>query len=177
MTPLPRPSIDTGMGLERITSVVQDVASNYDTDIMLEIMRAVEQVCGKPYNKDMRGFPFRVIADHIRSCTFLISDGVLPSIEGRGYVLRRILRRAIRFGKVLGIDGPFMYKLVPVVVQQMGGAYPELKESQASVERVIKSEEERFGETLDAGIKMAQDIVAKVKAEGGDTLRLSLIHI
>lgn len=171
MTPLPRPSIDTGMGLERITSVVQDVASNYDTDIMLEIMRAVEQVCGKPYNKDMRGFPFRVIADHIRSCTFLISDGVLPSNEGRGYVLRRILRRAIRFGKVLGIDGPFMYKLVPVVVQQMGGAYPELKESQASVERVIKSEEERFGETLDAGIKMAQDIVAKVKAEGGDTLR------
>ena len=118
MTPLPRPSIDTGMGLERITSVVQNVASNYDTDIMLEIMHEVEKVCGKPYYKDMRGFPFRVIADHIRSCTFLISDGVLPSNEGRGYVLRRILRRAIRFGKVLGIDGPFMYKLVDVVVRQ-----------------------------------------------------------
>ena len=170
MTPLPRPSIDTGMGLERITSVVQNVASNYDTDIMLEIMHEVEKVCGKPYYKDMRGFPFRVIADHIRSCTFLISDGVLPSNEGRGYVLRRILRRAIRFGKVLGIDGPFMYKLVDVVVRQMGGAYPELKENQASVERVIRKEEERFGETLDAGIKMAQEIVAKVKAAGGDTL-------
>ncbi|MEA4892767.1 MAG: alanine--tRNA ligase [Peptococcaceae bacterium] len=170
MTPLPRPSIDTGMGLERITSVVQHAASNYDTDIMLEIMHAVEKVSGKPYYKDMRGFPFRVIADHIRSCTFLISDGVLPSNEGRGYVLRRILRRAIRFGKVLGIDGPFMNKLVPVVVQQMGGAYPELKKTQASVERVIKGEEERFGQTLDAGIKLAQDIVAKVRAQGGGVL-------
>lgn len=170
MTPLPKPSIDTGMGLERITSVVQKVPSNYDTDIMRKIMEAVENLSGKPYYKDMRGFPFRVIADHIRSCTFLISDGVLPSNEGRGYVLRRILRRAIRFGKVLGIDKPFMYSLVPVVTLQMGEAYPQLAQTQDSVMRVIKREEERFEETLDAGIRQAQEIVQDVKARGGHTL-------
>ncbi len=170
MTPLPRPSIDTGMGLERITAVVQDAESNYDTDIMAEIVKAVEAVCGRPYYKDMRGFPFRVIADHIRSCSFLISDGVLPSNEGRGYVLRRILRRAIRFGKVLGIEGPFMYDLVNVVVKQMGQAYPELIENQEAVKTVIKREEDRFHETLDAGIKLAQEIVAKTKEQGEQVL-------
>ncbi len=170
MTPLPKPSIDTGMGLERIASVVQKVGSNYDTDIMLKIMEAVEQLSGMPYYKDMRGFPFRVIADHIRSCTFLISDGVLPSNEGRGYVLRRILRRAIRFGKVLGIERPFMNELVPVVTQQMGEAYPQLSQTQDSVMKVIKREEERFHETLDAGIRLAQEIVQGVKDSGGHVL-------
>ena len=170
MTPLPKPSIDTGMGLERVAAVVQDVESNYDTDIMVNIMKAVEDVSGKPYYKDMRGFPFRVIADHIRSCTFLISDGVLPSNEGRGYVLRRILRRAIRFGRVLGIEKPFMYELVDAVALQMGGAYPELTANEESVKAVIKREEDRFQETLDAGIKMAQEIIEKTKEQGGSAL-------
>ena len=102
MTPLPRPSIDTGMGLERITSVVQNVESNYDTDLIKPLLKAIESLCRQTYYQDQRGFAFRVVADHIRACVFLISDGVLPSNEGRGYVLRRILRRAIRFGKVLG---------------------------------------------------------------------------
>ena len=166
MTPLPKPSIDTGMGLERITAVVQDVESNYDTDIMVNVMKAVEDLCGRPYYKDMRGFPFRVIADHIRSCTFLISDGVLPSNEGRGYVLRRILRRAIRFGRVIGITEPFMHRLVGAVVQQMGGAYPELLKSQESVAQVIRREEDRFQNTIDAGISMAQQIIQKAREEG-----------
>ena len=166
MTPLPKPSIDTGMGLERVAAVVQDVESNYDTDIMVTIMKAVEDICGKPYYRDMRGFPFRVIADHIRSCTFLISDGVLPSNEGRGYVLRRILRRAIRFGRVLGIVEPFMHKLVETVVRQMGGAYPELLRNQESVAQVIRREEDRFQNTIDAGISMAQDIIRKAREDG-----------
>ncbi|MCL2122343.1 MAG: alanine--tRNA ligase, partial [Clostridiales bacterium] len=170
LTPLPKPSIDTGMGLERVTAVIQDVESNYDTDILVPIMKAVEEVCGKLYYKDKRGFPFRVIADHIRSCTFLISDGVLPSNEGRGYVLRRILRRAIRFGRTLGIEKPFMYLLVEAVIRQMGDAYPELKGNQASIENTMKREEERFRETLDTGIRMAQELIEKTKAQGGSAL-------
>jgi len=170
MTPLPRPSIDTGMGLERMTAVVQDVESNYDTDIMAAIVTEVEGICGKPYRKDMTGFPFRVIADHIRSGTFLISDGVLPSNEGRGYVLRRILRRAIRFGRNLGIEEPFMHRLVDVVVRQMNLAYPELTESRDSVKDVLRREEDRFRETLDAGIRLAQDIIEKARASGETVL-------
>jgi alanyl-tRNA synthetase len=166
MTPLPRPSIDTGMGLERITAVVQDVESNYDTDIMANIVKAVEEISRKPYHKDMKGFPFRVIADHIRSCSFLISDGVLPSNEGRGYVLRRILRRAIRFGRVLGIEKPFMFDLVDVVVRQMGEAFPELADNRDQVKAVIRREEDRFQETLDGGIRMAQEIIEKAKEQG-----------
>ncbi len=170
MTPLPRPSIDTGMGLERITSVVQDVGSNYDTDLVQPILQAIEKLSGKAYHPDERGFAFRVVADHIRSCTFLISDGVLPGNEGRGYVLRRILRRAIRFGKVLGINDSFMHQLVPVVVELMGQAYPELVEKQAYVMQVIKVEEERFHETLNDGIRLAQDIVNHLKEQKLDTI-------
>ena len=170
MTPLPRPSIDTGMGLERITSVVQDVESNYDTDLVKPLLQTIEHLCGKTYYKDERGFAFRVIADHIRSCTFLISDGVLPGNEGRGYVLRRILRRAIRFGKVLGINDPFMYQLVPVVVELMGTAYPEIGEKQDYVAQVIRIEEERFHETLNDGIRLAQEIVHSVKEQKLDTI-------
>ncbi|MDA8212595.1 MAG: alanine--tRNA ligase, partial [Clostridia bacterium] len=167
MNPLPKPSIDTGMGLERITAVVQNVASNYDTDLIQSIVKAVEQLCGKAYHRDDRGFPFRVIADHSRACTFLISDGVLPSNEGRGYVLRRILRRAVRFGKVLEINEPFLYRMVPVVVDLMSGAYPELKEKQEYVQQVIKLEEERFHVTLHDGMRIVEEMVAKLKAEGG----------
>lgn len=170
MTPLPRPSIDTGMGLERITAVIQEVESNYDTDLLKEIIRAIEKLCGKQYQQGQQGFPFRVVADHIRSCTFLISDGVLPANEGRGYVLRRILRRAVRFGKVLGIDEPFMYRLVPVVVGLMKDAYPETKENSDYVIKIIRIEEERFHETLNEGISLAQEIIKEVQEKGQDTL-------
>ncbi|MHB8171533.1 MAG: alanine--tRNA ligase [Thermincolia bacterium] len=166
MAPLPKPSIDTGLGLERVTSVIQNVPSNYDTDLIQPIIKAVEGLCGKPYNRDERGFPFRVIADHSRACTFLISDGVVPSNDGRGYVLRRILRRAVRFGKVLEINKPFLFEMVPVVVEQMGGAYPEVKEKMEYVQQVIKLEEERFHLTLNEGMKMVGEIVVKIEAEG-----------
>lgn len=170
MTPLPRPSIDTGMGLERIASIVQGVDSNYDTDLIQPIIKAIEKVSGTKYHRDQRGFPLRVIADHIRSCTFLISDGVIPGNEGRGYVLRRILRRAVRFGKVLGIERPFMYRLVSEVIAQMGAAYPEICRNEEFVAKVIRTEEERFHETLSDGMRLAQETVRKVQAAGGDTL-------
>ncbi|KAB2951279.1 alanine--tRNA ligase [Heliorestis acidaminivorans] len=170
MTALPKPSIDTGMGLERLTSVIQDVSTNYDTDLMKPLIQAVETISGKSYQPGEAGFPFRVVADHIRSCTFLITDGVLPGNEGRGYVLRRILRRAVRFGKVLGIEKPFMYKIVANVVEQMGQAYPEIKEKQEFVEKVIRIEEERFHETLHDGMRIASEMVNKIKAQGGQSL-------
>lgn len=170
MTPLPRPSIDTGMGLERITSVVQNADSNYDTDLMKPLLQAIEKLCGMMYYGDHRGFPFRVIADHIRSCTFLISDGVIPGNEGRGYVLRRILRRAVRFGKVLGIEKPFLFALVAEVVGLMSAAYPALQENMDFVAKVIRTEEERFHETLNDGIRLAQEIVRNVKRQGDDTI-------
>lgn len=167
MTPLPRPSIDTGMGLERIASVLQRVDSNYDIDLMQRLINGVENVSGKVYDKGESGFPFRVIADHVRACTFLINDGVLPSNEGRGYVLRRILRRAVRFGKVLEIEKPFMYKLVTIVIDLMDSGYPELKARQDYIEKVIKIEEERFHETLHDGMKIVTEIIEKLKDQGG----------
>ncbi len=166
MTPLPRPSIDTGMGLERITSVMQNVNSNYDTDLIYPLIEKVEEISGQPYYRDHRGFPFRVISDHARSCTFLICDGVLPSNEGRGYVLRRILRRAVRFGKALGIEGPFLYQFSAKVVELMGEDYPELVEKLSFIEKVIKTEEERFQMTLSDGIRIVNDNIARLKAEG-----------
>ncbi|MDW7673158.1 MAG: alanine--tRNA ligase [Bacillota bacterium] len=170
MTPLPKPSIDTGMGLERIASVLQQVGSNYDTDLLEPLIKAVEVICNKQYDKGEAGFPYRVIADHIRACTFLVNDGVLPSNEGRGYVLRRILRRAVRFGKSLGIEKPFMYQLVSVVMDLMAGAYPELKEKRDYIEKVIRIEEERFHETLHDGMKIVGEIVTNLKKSGGDTI-------
>ncbi len=166
MTPLPRPSIDTGMGLERITSVMQGVSSNYDTDLIYPLIEKVEEISGKTYSRDQAGFPFRVIADHARSCTFLICDGVLPSNEGRGYVLRRILRRAVRLGKTLGIEGPFLYKFSAKVAEMMGEDYPELNEKLSFIEKVIKTEEERFQMTLNDGIRIVNDNIARLKAEG-----------
>lgn len=166
LTPLPRPSIDTGMGLERITSVVQNVNSNYDTDLIKPLIDKVEEKTGIPYHSDHRGFPFRVIADHARSCTFLISDGVLPSNEGRGYVLRRILRRAVRFGKILGLEGPFLYQFSQVVAELMGEDYPEIVEKLPMIERTIKAEEERFQLTLNDGIRIVTDTIAQLKSEG-----------
>lgn len=166
MTPLPRPSIDTGMGLERITAVMQGVESNYDTDLFTPLIKQVEELTGKKYIRDEQGFPFRVIADHSRACTFLIADGVLPSNEGRGYVLRRILRRAVRFGRFLGIEEPFLHKLVANVVDIMKDAYPELLERKEFVEEVIKREEERFFVTLNEGIRKVEEIIEKARREG-----------
>ncbi|MGE5396584.1 MAG: alanine--tRNA ligase [Chitinophagales bacterium] len=166
MTPLPRPSIDTGMGLERLTSILQSVNSNFGTDLFNLIFSELEAMTGRNYQEGQEGFPMRVIADHIRACTFLIADGVLPSNEGRGYVLRRILRRAVRFGKFLGMNEPFFYRLSPVVVKEMGQIYPELIEKKDFVVQVIKMEEERFFVTLSEGIRKVEDIIEKIKDQG-----------
>ena len=172
LTPLPRPSIDTGMGLERITSIIEGTESIYETDLLRPIVSAVERLSGVEYRDfpDPSGFPFRVIADHIRSVSFIIADGVVPSNEGRGYVLRRILRRASRFGQKLGLREPFMHALVPVVADLMKDAYPELAASQDYVRDVIRREEERFAATLSEGMARADQVVARVEAAGGDTI-------
>lgn len=166
--PLPRPSIDTGMGLERIASVLQKKDSNYEIDLLRPLIAAVEIKAGQAYDPGPEGFAMRVIADHARSTSFLIADGILPGNEGRGYVLRRILRRAIRFCKVLGIEGPFMYSLVDVVEEIMQEAYPEISQQKDFIKKIIRLEEERFQMTIDAGIRMAQQMVEDIKAEGKD---------
>ncbi|HNX27869.1 MAG TPA: alanine--tRNA ligase [Syntrophomonadaceae bacterium] len=169
MSLLPRPSIDTGMGLERLASVLQNKSSNYDTDLFVPIIKQVEKLTGKNYDPGEKGFPFRVITDHSRACLFLITDGVLPSNDGRGYVLRRILRRAVRFGKLLGIEEPFLYKNVDVIVDIMKDAYPEVAEKQEFVKKVIRLEEERFFVTLSEGIKKLEEII-RVNQEKGASL-------
>ncbi|MGE5390707.1 MAG: alanine--tRNA ligase [Deltaproteobacteria bacterium] len=166
LTPLPRPSIDTGMGLERLTSLLQGVDSNFDTDLFTPIIAYIEELTGRKYDQGEGGFPFRVIADHSRSCTFLIADGVLPSNDGRGYVLRRILRRAVRFGRFLGIQEAFLYKTVDVVCDLMMAAYPELDEKRDFVKEVVKLEEERFLATLTEGLKKVEEIINNLKNEG-----------
>ena len=166
LAPLPKPSIDTGMGLERISSVLQGGDSNYDTDLFMPIIEAMERLVGKKSGKDAPVFPFRVIADHIRSCVFLASDGVHPSNEGRGYVLRRILRRAVRFGQTLGMREPFMAKLVPVVAEVMKDAYPELQEKQDFIQRLITEDESRFLATLEDGQKRVDSLIASAKEKG-----------
>jgi len=159
LTPLPKPSVDTGMGLERIAAVLQGVHSNYEIDLFQNLLKAAAALVG---TDDTTLSSLRVIADHIRSCAFLIADGVLPSNEGRGYVVRRIIRRAIRHGYQLGVRETFFYKLVEPLVQEMGEAYPELKQAQAQVERVLKKEEERFAETLEQGMKILEACIAKL---------------
>ena len=157
LTPLPAKHVDTGMGLERITRVLQNRTSNYDTDVFGAIIGATEKLAGKKYTaklEDKTDIAFRVIADHLRTLVFAITDGGVVSNEGRGYVLRRILRRAARFGRTLGMREPFMYKLVDVVVETMGQAFGELKERTELVKTVIKSEEESFGRTLDRGLEI-----------------------
>ena len=169
LTPLPKPSVDTGMGLERIAAVMQGVHSNYEIDLF----QALLKVAAKLANTDnLDQSSLRVIADHIRSCAFLVADGVMPSNEGRGYVLRRIIRRAIRHGYRLGIQNVFFYKLVAPLANEMGVAYPELKTVQAQIERVLKKEEERFAETLGQGMKILEACVAKLGGSviPGDTV-------
>ncbi|HEY8394004.1 MAG TPA: alanine--tRNA ligase [Thermaerobacter sp.] len=166
LTPLPRPSIDTGMGLERIASVMQGVASNFDTDLFRPLIQAVEAMTGQAYDPGEGGFPFRVLADHARACTFLIADGVLPSNEGRGHVLRRILRRAVRFGRILGLREPFLHRLVDTVGEVMGDAYPEVRQRAGYVREVIRAEEERFFRTLDQGMEILADVIRRTKERG-----------
>ncbi|HDS16765.1 MAG TPA: alanine--tRNA ligase [Proteobacteria bacterium] len=171
MKPLPHPSIDTGMGLERLAAVVQGVQSNYDTDLLRNIISAAEALSGKVYGESEESdVSLRVLADHSRAVTFLIADGILPANEGRGYVLRRIMRRAARHGKMLGLNEPFLFRLAQAVAENMATAYPELKQLLPFVSRVIKSEEERFGETLDRGLKVLDEELAKLKAGGQKTL-------
>ena len=170
LTPLPKPSVDTGMGLERIVSIMQGVNSNYDIDIFTPLLNQVSQLTGLPYDQGDNGFPFRVIADHARSASFLIADGVLSSNDGRGYVLRRILRRALRFGKGIGLNEPFLYKIVGTVVDTMGTAYPELEEKQAFIEKVVKIEEDRFLETLSDGLNIVASIIETMEAEKRATM-------
>ena len=164
MEPLPKPSVDTGMGLERISAVLQHVNSNYDIDIFRELIAAAAEATGAT---DLSNKSLRVIADHIRSCAFLISDGVIPSNEGRGYVLRRIIRRAVRHGYMLGAKDTFFYKLVPTLIKVMGTAADELQRQQAMVEKVLKTEEEQFARTLERGLQLLDDELALLK---GDTL-------
>jgi alanyl-tRNA synthetase len=167
LQPLAKPCIDTGMGLERISAVLQGVISNYETDLFTPIFKEIEVIGHISYGQDHRtDTSLRVIADHSRAVTFLISDGVLPSNEGRGYVLRRIMRRAMRHGRMLGIDGPFLYRTVSKVVDLMKGAYPELRETEAFVSKVIQNEEERFSETLDSGLKILQEELEGLQKEG-----------
>jgi alanyl-tRNA synthetase len=167
-TPLPNKNIDTGAGLERFASILQDVDSNFDTDLFLPIIEATCGMAGVRYHEnDDTDVALKVIADHIRTVTFSVGDGVLPSNEGRGYVIRRLLRRAVRYGKVqLGMDKPFLYKLVSVVGDVMGGYYPEIVEKREFIERVIRTEEERFHETLSDGLNILAELAAKAKAEG-----------
>ena len=159
LIPLPKPSVDTGMGLERIAAVMQHVHNNYDIDLFQHLLKAAAQATG---TRDMENKSLRVIADHIRSCSFLISDGVLPSNEGRGYVLRRIIRRAIRHGNQLGQKQPFFHKLVAALAEVMGDAYPELVKNRAHIERILLQEEEQFEKTLDKGMAVLEDSLAKL---------------
>lgn len=158
--PLPAPSVDTGMGLERISAVLQHVHSNYEIDLFQNLLKASAEAIGCA-NDDAPSL--KVVADHIRSCSFLIADGVLPSNEGRGYVLRRIIRRACRHGNKLGAKGPFFHKIVAALVAEMGDAFPELKQQQAHIERVLKTEEEQFAKTLEQGLRILEQDLAELK--------------
>jgi len=159
MNPLPKPSVDTGMGLERMAAVMQHVHSNYEIDLFQDLLKAVARETGAAFS--MEEPSLKVIADHIRSCSFLIADGVLPSNEGRGYVLRRIIRRAVRHGYKLGQNKPFFHKLVADLVKEMGDAYPELKEKQAQIQEALKNEESRFAQTLETGMALLENALAK----------------
>ena len=163
LTALPRPSVDTGMGLERIAAVMQGVNSNYEIDLFANLISATASILDVDNDGSSS---MNVIADHIRACSFLIVDGVLPGNEGRGYVLRRIIRRAVRHGKKLGVDDTFFHKLVKPLCDEMGEAYPELVKAKAHVEKVLKTEEERFAETLDQGMDILESAIADLDGDG-----------
>ncbi len=169
MTPLPKPSVDTGMGLERTAAVMQGVRSNYDIDLFKSLIVAAADAT---HQKETASPSLRVIADHIRACSFLIVDGVIPGNDGRGYVLRRIIRRAIRHGYKLGQEKPFFHLLVPALAQEMGAAYPELAKGADHVVRVLRQEEERFAETLENGMALLEGAIGKLKGKtiAGETV-------
>ncbi|WP_026558654.1 alanine--tRNA ligase [Bacillus sp. J37] len=170
-TPLPKKNIDTGMGLERMVSVIQNVPTNFDTDLFIPIIRATEQISDEQYRKDQeKDVAFKVIADHVRTVSFAISDGALPSNEGRGYVLRRLLRRAVRYAKQININRPFMFELVPVVAEVMVDFYPEVKAKTDFIQKVIKNEEERFHETLNEGLTILSEVMKTQKGNGNDVI-------
>jgi len=170
-TPLPKKNIDTGMGLERMASVVQNVPTNFDTDLFMPIIRGTEEISGEKYGASKeKDVSFKVIADHIRTVAFAIGDGALPSNEGRGYVLRRLLRRAVRYAKQININRPFMYELVPVVGEIMQDFYPQVKEKEDFIQKVIKNEEERFHETLHEGLAILSQVIKKEKEKGNDII-------
>ena len=167
---LPQKNIDTGMGLERMVCIIQGGKTNFDTDLFLPIIREIEKLSGKTYSPDSENMSFKVIADHIRALSFAIGDGALPSNEGRGYVLRRLLRRAVMHGKKLGINEAFLYKLVPVVGEIMVSYYPEVLQQKDFIEKVVRTEEERFHETINEGLSMLNEVIKEVKDAKGDTL-------
>lgn len=167
---LPHKNIDTGAGLERLVAVMQGAKTNFETDLFMPIIRDIEKLSGKTYDPDGDNMSFKVIADHIRSLSFAIGDGALPGNEGRGYVLRRLLRRAVMHGRRLGINKPFLYQLVPTVGQIMESYYPEILEKQDFIEKIVKREEETFARTIDAGSNMLDELLAELKAEGKDTV-------
>ena len=171
LVPLPAPCVDTGMGMERLAAILQHVHTNYEIDIFQALIKHASELTG---TADLENKSLRVIADHIRACSFLIVDGVLPSNEGRGYVLRRIIRRALRHGWMLGVRQPFFHKLVPTLVTLMGEAYPELQAAQELVMRALKAEEERFAETLDSGMRIFDDVASRATdvIPGADAFRL-----
>ncbi|MBL0731751.1 MAG: alanine--tRNA ligase [Desulfosarcina sp.] len=176
LTPLPRPSIDTGMGLERLASIIQDVPTNYETDLLLPIIRKTEDLSEKKFGDlPADDIAMKVIADHTRAAAFLIGDGILPSNEGRGYVLRRIMRRAIRYGRNIGLTRPFLHETANVVFDIMQTAYPELKEGAAFIGNVIKNEEVRFSETLDNGLRLLNDTLSDLQDNGRTTISGDLI--
>lgn len=164
LTPLPKPSVDTGLGLERLASILQEVDTNYDTDAFQDIILKISKLATVSYNpKDDLAVSFRVVADHLRATTFLIADGVMPSNEGRGYVLRRIMRRAIRHGKKLGFTGPFLHQAILFVIDQMKEAYPDLVEKRTFIEKAVQAEEEQFFKTLERGLSLLDEETAKLK--------------
>jgi len=167
---LPNKHVDTGAGFERIVALLQNKASNYDTDLFTPIIKHIEELSGHKYDDGEEGTPHRVIADHVRTLTFAIADGALPSNEGRGYVLRRILRRGARFGRELGLKEPFIHQLVDTLADKMEEAFPEVREKQAHVVKVIKAEEESFNETLDRGLEIFESMVAETEKTGKTTL-------
>ncbi|MBM7691868.1 alanyl-tRNA synthetase [Peribacillus deserti] len=170
-TPLPKKNIDTGMGLERMACVVQEVPTNFDTDLFMPIIRATEEISGVKYGSGKEAdMAFKVIADHIRTVSFAVGDGALPSNEGRGYVLRRLLRRAVRYAKKININRPFMFELVSVVGEIMKDFYPEVKAKQEFVETVVKNEEERFHETLNDGLGILAEVIRKEKEKNSSTI-------
>ncbi len=167
LTPLPKPSIDTGMGLERITAVLQGRLNNFDTDLFRPTIEALEGLSGKAYKKDSEtDISFKVIADHIRAAVFLISDGLTPSNDGRGYVLRRIIRRASRHARLLGLQGAVLYGLVDAVIEALGKAYPEIVSERDRTVKLLRFEEERFTKTLEQGMRLLDDLIIRLKAEG-----------